>query len=90
MKFFEISDDNWFMPPGWSEKKTFIEILMFPGRKRKSKERLLSEIASQLSQLLDIRKTDVVITLHEPHLDNWGIAGGKQASQIDIGFMLDV
>ena len=90
VKFIELTEDNWFMPPGWPETKTFIEILMFPGRKQETKAQLLLEIAAQLSQLLQIEKTDVFITLHEPHLDNWGIAGGKQASQIGVGFKLDV
>ncbi|NHN35231.1 tautomerase family protein [Paenibacillus agricola] len=66
VKFFEISEDNWFMPPGWSENKTFVEILMFPGRKQETKEKLLLEVVIQLSQLLNIDKSDVVITLHEP------------------------
>lgn len=32
VKFIEITEENWLMLPGWSETKTFVEILMFPGR----------------------------------------------------------
>lgn len=39
---------------------------------------------------MNVKQSDVLITLQEPHLDNWGIAGGKQASQIGVGFKLDV
>lgn len=88
--FFDISEDNWYLPANWSENKTFVEILMYPGRRRESKERLMLEIARRVAGLLRIDQSDVVITLLEPPLDNWGIAGGQQASQIGVDFKLDV
>jgi phenylpyruvate tautomerase PptA (4-oxalocrotonate tautomerase family) len=88
--FLEIEDSNWFMPEGWDEEFVFVEVLMFPGRKKETKEILISEFADALSQFLSISKNSIITTLHEPILDNWGIRGGKQASSVGINFDLDV
>jgi hypothetical protein len=37
-----------------------------------------------------IAPTDVMIVLHEPLLDNWGLRGGTPASELDLGFNLKV
>ncbi len=31
-----------------------------------------------------------LIVLHEPPLENWGIRGGKAATDVQIGFKVDV
>jgi len=33
---------------------------------------------------------DVLIVLHEPPLENWGVQGGLPAWEVDLGFELDV
>ena len=38
---------------------------------------------------LGIAASDITIILHEPPLDNWGV-GGRPASEIELGFRLDV
>ncbi len=88
--FLEIDSANWFMPEGWEEEMVFVEILIFSGRKRETKERLINEFAEVLSQSLSISTNSIITTIHEPTLDNWGIRGGKQASSIGIPFHLDV
>jgi phenylpyruvate tautomerase PptA (4-oxalocrotonate tautomerase family) len=37
-----------------------------------------------------ISSKNVFIILHEEPLDNWGIAGGRPASEVDLGFKVDV
>lgn len=88
--FFELDPSNWHMPAGWPEGKIFVEITLYPGRTRETKERLLAAVAQAVAAALDVPVTYPLITLHEPPLDNWGIRGGKQASQIGVGFKLDV
>ncbi|MGQ4668470.1 tautomerase family protein [Metabacillus halosaccharovorans] len=88
--FLEIESANWFMPEGWEEEMVFVEVLMFPGRKEETKERLIEEFAGELSKALSISKNSIITTLHEPSLENWGIKGGKQASKSGISFKLDV
>ncbi|WP_175639156.1 tautomerase family protein [Metabacillus schmidteae] len=88
--FLEIDASSWFMPEGWEEEFVFVEVLMFPGRKKETKEKLITEFANALSHSLNISKDSVITTLHEPSLDNWGIRGGKQASSTGISFNLEV
>ncbi len=78
------------MPEGWEEEMVFVEVLMFPGRKEETKEKLIEEFAEELSTVLSISKNSIITTLHEPSLDNWGIRGGKQAAKEGIKFKLDV
>jgi phenylpyruvate tautomerase PptA (4-oxalocrotonate tautomerase family) len=35
-------------------------------------------------------RIEIPILLHEPSLDNWGVAGGKPASEVDLGFKIEV
>jgi hypothetical protein len=32
----------------------------------------------------------VLIVLHEPPLENWGIRGGQAATDVQLGFKIDV
>jgi hypothetical protein len=31
-----------------------------------------------------------VIYINEPSLENWGIAGGKPADEVDLGFKVEI
>jgi phenylpyruvate tautomerase PptA (4-oxalocrotonate tautomerase family) len=39
---------------------------------------------------LGVNPMDVFILLHEPPMENWGIRGGIPASEVDLGFKLNV
>ena len=39
---------------------------------------------------LDVPPSDIKITLLETPPENWGVRGGMPASEIDIGFKIDV
>jgi phenylpyruvate tautomerase PptA (4-oxalocrotonate tautomerase family) len=39
---------------------------------------------------LGVAPADVFVVLHEPPLDNWGIRGGQMASEVDVGFEIQV
>ncbi len=67
----------------------FVELVVFPGRSADAKRKLYAAIAANLGQAgVDPQQTLVV--LHEPPLTNWGIRGGKAATDVRIGFALDV
>ena len=38
----------------------------------------------------DVAPSDIKITLIETPAENWGIRGGMPASEIDLGFKIDV
>jgi phenylpyruvate tautomerase PptA (4-oxalocrotonate tautomerase family) len=39
---------------------------------------------------LGVDANDITIVLHEVALDNWGIRGGRPASEVDLGFEVGV
>ncbi len=88
-RIIEIDPDNFEYPTEKSEDFLTIEMTVFPGRSFQAKKALYREIASRLEKL-GIKGNDVLIILNEPPLDNWGIQGGYPASEVDIGFKLDV
>jgi len=62
---------------------------VFPGRLLQAKKTLYKEIAARF-QKLHVPPNDVLIILHEPPLENWGIRGGFPANEVNIGFKIDV
>lgn len=67
-----------------------IQITMFPGRSFEAKKSLYKNIVSNLGDNPGIDGNDIVIILLEPPINNWGIRGGQPASEVDLGFSLDV
>jgi phenylpyruvate tautomerase PptA (4-oxalocrotonate tautomerase family) len=89
VRYVEHKPEHFAVPPGKTENYTFVEILLFPGRSLEAKRRLYRGIVSRF-EALGIAPADVFIVLLEPPLDDWGIRGGVPASEVDLGFRLDV
>jgi phenylpyruvate tautomerase PptA (4-oxalocrotonate tautomerase family) len=89
IRYVEHKPEHFAVPPGKSENYTFVEILMFPGRSLDAKRTLYQSIVKRFG-VLGIAPTDVFIVLTEPPLENWGLQGGKPASEVDLGFNLNV
>ena len=68
---------------------TLVTVTAFSGRSLDAKRNLYQAIVRRLSEE-GIPKDCVTITLVEVPLENWGLAGGKMASEIDLGFKVDV
>ena len=77
------------VPIGKSERFTRIEIKLFLGRSLKAKRALYQSIVQTLS-ILGVPRDEIKIVLVEIPLENWGVRGGLPASDIDIGFKVDV
>ena len=77
------------MPPGRGERYTLIEVTMFSGRSLDARRKLYRAIVQNLATL-GIPATDIKITLIETPPENWGLRGGIPASEIDLGFKIDV
>ncbi|MDA8134853.1 MAG: tautomerase family protein [Desulfobacteraceae bacterium] len=88
-RIIEIDPENFEYEEGKSENFLTIEMTVFPGRSLQAKKALYKEIATRL-ETLGVNSSDILITLDEPPLENWGIRGGYPASEVDIGFKLDV
>jgi phenylpyruvate tautomerase PptA (4-oxalocrotonate tautomerase family) len=86
----EHAPDNFDRPPGRSDNFTLVQILAFPGRSREAKRDLFAALVRNLQRAPGIDPLDVFIVIGEPPRDNWGIRGGQQASDLDLGFKIDV
>lgn len=84
----EHKEENFEIPPYKTELFTIIEITMFAGRSIEAKKNLYKAIAEKLEPL-GIMPYDIMVILLEPGLENWGIRG-LPASEIDLGFKIDV
>jgi phenylpyruvate tautomerase PptA (4-oxalocrotonate tautomerase family) len=87
-RIFEFEPENFDIPEEKTSNYTIIEIDVFPGRSLDAKRKLYQKIVQNLSE--QIQPNDILIILKEPSLDNWGVRGGMPASEIDLGFKLDV
>lgn len=89
IRFVEHHPEHFFVPPGASENYTLIEISLFPGRSLAAKRDLYQDIVRRFGEI-GIAAQDVRVVLHEVPMDNWGIRGGVPASEVSLGFKVDV
>lgn len=77
------------VPTGRSERYTRIEIVMFGGRTIETKRVLYQGIVQNLAAL-GVPEIEIKIILLEVPAENWGLRGGLPASEIDLGFKVDI
>lgn len=87
VRYQQYAPEHFAVPPGKTENATLVEITMFPGRSLAAKRALYGAIVRRF-EALGIAPSDVMIVLHEPPLDNWGLRGGQPASELDLGLSL--
>ena len=89
IRYVEHKPAYFSVPPGKTENYTLVEITLFPGRSLEAKRNLYKSIVKRFGAL-GIAPSDIFIVLYEPPLDNWGLRGGMPASEVDLGFNLNV
>ena len=89
IRYIEYKPEHFAVPPGKTENYTLVKITLFPGRSLDAKGKLYQSIVRRFGEI-GIVPSDIFIVLNEPPLDNWGIRGGVPASEVDIGFKLNV
>ena len=67
----------------------FVEGSIFPGRSLDAK-RLLYRLLVENVEKAGIARDQVLVVLHEPPLENWGIRGGQAAVDVQLGFKTNV
>lgn len=87
---YELDEDNFEFPPDKSDRFVVIEIIAFPGRSFAAKKKLYAAIVQNLGSSPGIAGDDILVILHEPPKENWGVHGGKPASEVDLGFRVEV
>lgn len=89
-RLYELDRENFEFSSNKTENFVLIELTVFKGRSYEAKKSLYKAIVDNLEKALGIKRTDVLIVIHEPPLENWGVAGGVPASEVDLGFKVDV
>jgi phenylpyruvate tautomerase PptA (4-oxalocrotonate tautomerase family) len=88
--YFELAADNFVVSGGESTDMIVIEVVMFHGRSFEAQKLLYETIVRNLGRSPGIKGDDIMIVLQEPSLENWGLRGGRPASELDLGFKIDV
>jgi phenylpyruvate tautomerase PptA (4-oxalocrotonate tautomerase family) len=88
-RIVEHAREDFELPAGSSDDFVLVEVTMFAGRSRQAKRRLYEALVRNFGEL-GVVPADVFVVLQEPPLDNWGIRGGQMASEVDLGFEVQV
>lgn len=89
IRYIEHPPHRFTGPPQRSDRYTLITFDMFSGRSMQAKRRLYTALVENLAPL-GIPPEEVLINLREHPPENWGVHGGKPASEVDIGFNIQV
>ena len=89
-RLYELDADHFERRSNKSINFTIIEITCFKGRSYDAKKLLYNDIVSNLGNNPGIDGKDILIILNEQPLENWGVYGGKPASEVDLGFDVEV
>ena len=89
IRFLEYQPEDFVVPPGCTEDYVLIDISLFSGRSLDAKRALYKAVVSKFSEI-GVRTNDIRIVLHDVPKDNWGIRGGIPASEVDLGFTVEV
>ena len=89
-QLWELDEKNFEIPSAKSDRFVIIEITAYQGRSFEAKKNLYRLIAQNLAKSPGIPGNDILIILHEPPKENWGVHGGRPASEVDLGFKIEV
>ena len=67
----------------------FVEANLFQGRSADAKRKLY-RLAVDALERAGVRREAVLIVLHDPPLENWGIRGGQAGCDVELGFEVEV
>jgi phenylpyruvate tautomerase PptA (4-oxalocrotonate tautomerase family) len=74
-RFFPLEREEFYYPPGRTERYTIIEFSMFEGRSVEAKKKLIRLLFERFESALGIGPNDVEITIFETPMHNWGFRG---------------
>jgi len=89
-QIYELDEENFEKPAAKSDRFTVIEIIAFQGRSLEAKRKLYAAIVQNLGRTPGIAGDDILIILHESPKENWCVREGKPASDVDLGFKVEV
>jgi phenylpyruvate tautomerase PptA (4-oxalocrotonate tautomerase family) len=87
IRLIEHDPDFFTMKPPYS---LLVEVTLFSGRSPEAKKALYKKLVDALHEKLGIARESVFIVLNEQPLENWGGRGGIPASEVNLGFKVDI
>lgn len=87
IRLMDYERDFFSMKPPY---KIIVEISMFSGRTIETKRLLYQTITEKLNELIGVNKDAIFILINEQPKENWGVRGGKPASEVDLGFKVEI
>ena len=87
-RFIEYDPEH-FVATGKGPHFTIVTIDAFAGRSLEAKRRLYREMAAA-AEHVGIPANDLVVVVHDVQRESWGVRGGQAASDVDIGFEIEV
>jgi len=88
-RIYELDAEDFELPPWKSKDFILIEMTVFKGRSPEAKKKLITGIAENLEKSVGLKKEDIMIVIHEPEMENWGIRG-LPGTELNFGFKIDV
>ena len=88
-KIIEIEKEHFDHGPRRSDDYLFIEIFLFAGRKKQTKELLYKRITERLQTTLGLAPIDIIIVLREIARENWGF-GGVAGDKVELSFEVEI
>jgi len=85
----EIDPESIILPSGVGDRYTLVQITMFDGRSSATKKTLYEGLCSGLTSI-GIPLSDILIAIVESPTENWGVEGGTPASEVDLGFQVEI
>ena len=88
-RFFPLEEEDFFYPPGRSERYTIIELSMFEGRSVAAKKRLMQLLFERTERELGLAPVDLELTISETPKHNWafrGLPGDEHA----LGYKVEI
>jgi phenylpyruvate tautomerase PptA (4-oxalocrotonate tautomerase family) len=76
-------------PPQKDERYTLVDVDLFSGRSLNAKKAFYRAVVNVLGKL-GIPADRIKVLLRESAAENWGVRGGQPASEVDLGFKVDV
>lgn len=89
VRFLQHAPGDFVVRPPATESYLLVQVDLFSGRSASAKRALYQLVVQNLGEL-GIAPSDVMILLRETDRENWGIRGGIPASDVDLGFRVDV
>lgn len=88
IRLLEYPAHSFAAPHGKGLRYTVVELSMFTGRSLDAKRRLYAAVATAFERF-GLPASDLKVIVHDVPRENWGL-GGKAATDIEIGFTVEV